>query len=312
MNKITLSALALLLSLTGCSKQDAEQQKATEKALTVYTTIAPLHYVCEQLLGDQDQVIETCPIGEDEPEYIPAADVLVAMVDSDTIFINGASFENWLNAVSLPETLIHDTASIYQDEWLEYQGVAHSHGGQDDHSHNGYNGHTWTSPHYFQLQCQSVYEKLQTLLTPEEQQARNLDANYQQLTDKLSKLNEQCKQAFAPVKGTTLAASHPTFDYLGKSCGFEVINLDIAPDIEEINEQVQTQIDLLQQQKKENGLSLLFWEEQPNDFIGNTLSKLGFVHIVYHPLAGMDDPDYITGMMKNFERVTAAIEKAGK
>ena len=110
MNKIILTVLALFLTLTGCYKQDAEQQQSAEKTLTVYTSIAPLNFACKQLLGDPDQVIETCPIGKDEPEYIPASDALIDMVESDVIFINGATFENWLNAVSLPETLIHDTA----------------------------------------------------------------------------------------------------------------------------------------------------------------------------------------------------------
>lgn len=313
MTRLIITGFVLTsLLLSGCSKEKAETQQTTETALKIYTGIAPLNFVCKQLLGEQDQVLEICPVGEDEPEYIPVRSTLVDMINSDAIIINGASFENWLNAVSIPETKIHDSAAIYKDEWVEYQGVVHSHGGQDDHSHTGYNGHTWLSPHYFKKQCTSVYKKLKLLLSPEEQQKRDLEGKYNQLMDQLSSVDKRCAEVFESVKGTSLAATHPTYDYIGKAYGFEVLNLDIPPDVEKIDETIQQQLDLLKQQVKEKGVTFLFWEEEPNELISKEIAKLGVRNLVFHPLAGMDDPDYITGMLDNLNRAEAVILDAKK
>jgi zinc transport system substrate-binding protein len=311
MNRITLiTCMFVSILLSGCSKQETEQNLPAEKTLIIYTSIAPLNFACKQLLSDQDQVLETCPVGEDEPEYIPETDTLVKMINSDLIVLNGASFENWLKTVSIPEPKLLDSSAIYKDEWVEYQGVVHSHGGQADHSHTGYNGHTWTAPAYFQKQCTSVYEKIKTLLTPEEQQQRNLDSRYQELMNKLTALNAAGQKVFTPVKGMTLAASHPTYDYLGLSYGFTVFNIDLPPDAETIDKTIQQTLDTLKQQKEENGVSILFWEEEPNELITKVTTDIGIHNLVYEPLAGMDAPDYITGMMANFERVKSVISQA--
>lgn len=305
-------ALFAALALTGCSERDAGPERSERSGLKIYTSIAPLNYVCERLLGDEDEVIAICPIGEDEPEYVPLPETLVEMIDSDLIVINGATFENWLNAVSIPETLIFDTAEVYREEWVEYDDVVHSHGDKEDHSHTGFNGHTWTAPRYFHKQSTAVYERLRSMLGEERVSERNLAEKFDALSRELLELDRHGAEVFAPMKGKTIAASHPTYDYLGMSYGFNVFNIDLPPDEEEISESIQEELDELKANKEAHGTSIIFWEEEPNELIQEALAELGVWSLVFHPLAGMDDPDYITGMMANFERAETAISNAGE
>lgn len=302
MKKVTPFLPLLALLIAGCSDPNSAPEASTERSLRIYTSIAPLHYACEQLLGDMDQVLPICPVGEDEPEYIPERDVLTDMVQSDLIVVNGATFENWLTSVSIPETKVHDSAKIYEEEWVKYDGVVHAHGDKEEHSHSGYNGHTWLSPYHFQKQCTSVYEKLKAMLSPEEQELRQLDQRYSELMEELSGLHAHAQSVFEPAKGATLAATHPTYDYIGKAYGFQVFNIDLPPDLGEIDESAQAQLDALKQQIDENGVTFLFWEEEPSRFIAEVVTELGVRNLVFDPLAGMDDPDYITGMMDNLDR----------
>lgn len=303
---------SLFLSLTallaaGCSNSNPTSEPTPETSLKIYTSIAPLHFVCQKLLGDIDQVLPIIPVGEDEAEHVPEREVLVDMIQSNLIILNGAGFENWLDAVSIPETKIHDSAEIFRDQWIEYEGIVHSHGGREDHSHTGYNGHTWLSPYHFKKQSTSVYEQLKTMLSPEEQEQRDFDQRYNKLMESLLSLHVRTQEVFEPVKGTMLAATHPTYDYIGQAYGFEVLNIDLPPDLEEIDEAAQAELDTLRKQIDENGVSILFWEEEPSHFISQIVTEMGVRNLVFHPLAGMDDPDYLTGMIENLNRAAEVI-----
>ena len=307
-------ALALLpfVLLVGCARKDETPAAAGERSLRIYTTIAPIYYVTRQLLGDRDMVINTVPAGEDSVTYIPDRSVLTDMLTADLVILNGAGFEEWLEKVSLPDRLFFDSAHVFKDEWLVYEGVVHSHGGQDDHSHEGYNGHTWLAPAYFQRQVRAIYEKLKTVLTEEEQQTRNLSANFDALDARLTALDAQARTVFAPLQGTTLAATHPTYDYLAKSYGFAIFNIDIDPDAEEITGHIQRELDKLRKQRETTNISFLLWEEDPSDVLLEAVAGLQLINIVFPPFDDVDDPDYFTGMSETLEQIAEIIRMAGQ
>jgi zinc transport system substrate-binding protein len=293
--KILFTVLAVAIT-AGCGRKAETEDARSRGALKVYTTIAPIHFVTRQLLGEKDRIMNTCPPGEDEPTYIPPRSVLMDMLKADVIILNGASFEEWLEAVSLPASRLFDSSLNFKDQWLTYEGIVHSHGGQDDHSHEGYNGHTWLSPHFFIKQTTAIYEKLKSLLTEEEQQARNLSENFNVLSGQLAALDDKARTVFTPLNGTTVAATHPTYDYVAKAYGFEVFNLDIDPNEDEVGEKVQRQLDLLTKKMQGTPIRFLLWEEEPSDALKTAVGAMNLVNVVFPPIAGMEDPDYLTGM----------------
>ena len=302
MRKLAIVATTLAL-VAGCSQQREVPEATASRALTIYTTMAPIHFVTRQLLGEQDTIINTVPAGEDVPTFMPDRSMLMDMVNADLIILNGAGFEEWLDAVSLPDSIVFDSAHVFRDEWLEYEGIVHSHGGHDDHSHEGYNGHTWLSPHHFRKQTTAIYEKLKTLLTEEEQQARNLSANFQSLYTQLIALDEKARMVFEPLRGTTLAATHPTYDYVAKAYGFTIFNVDIDPDEEEITGHIQRELEKIQQQRENTPITFLLWEEEPSDVLVEAVADAGLINIVFPPLDCVEDPDYISGMQETLQQL---------
>ncbi len=295
MKKLAIAVTTLAL-VAGCSQQTEVPDATASRSLTIYTTMAPIHFVTRQLLGESDTIINTVPAGEDVPTFIPVRTMLMDMVNADLIILNGAGFEEWLDAVSLPDSILFDSAHPFKDEWLVYEEIVHSHGGQDDHSHEGYNGHTWLSPHYFRKQTTAIYEKLKTLLTEEEQQERNLSANFQNLYAQLTALDEKARVVLEPLRGTTLAATHPTYDYVAEAYGFTIFNVDIDPDEEEITGHIQRELEKIKQQQESTPITFLLWEEDPSEVLVEAVTGLGLTNIVFPPLDDVEDPDYISGM----------------
>jgi len=308
MKKLAIAVTSLAL-VVGCSRQAEVPDAATSRSLTIYTTMAPIHFVTRQLLGEQDTIINTVPPGEDAPTYMPDRSMLMEMVNADLIILNGAGFEEWLDAVSLPDSILFDSAYVFHDEWLEYEGIVHSHGGEEDHSHEGYNGHTWLSPHYFRQQTKAIYEKLKTLLTEEEQQERNLSENFQSLYAQLTALDEQARSVFAPVQGTTLAATHPTYDYVAKAYAFSIFNVDIDPDAEAISGHIQREIEKIKHEQESTAITFLLWEEEPSDVLVKAVAEVGLTNIVFPPLDDMEDPDYITGLTEVLQQIAEVLAR---
>ncbi len=300
--KITITLTALVLA-AGCTQQTEPTETTAERSLQIYTTIAPIYFVAHRLLGDNDTIINTTPPGEDGAHHIPERDVLMEMANADLIILNGAGFEEWVDAVSLPDSILFDSAQTFREEWIPYETLVHSHGGHDDHSHEGYNGHTWIAPSFFQKQVTAIYEKLKTMLTEEEQEARNLSENYLGLYAELTALDAKGRAMFAPLRGTTLAATHPTYDYLARAYGFKIFNVDIDPDAAEITTHIDGELHKLDHLLEHTPITFLLWEEEPSKVLQEAVADRNLTNIVFSPLEDMDDPDYITGMENTFREI---------
>lgn len=306
MRKAILALLALIM-VSGCSQQTEPIAPSPDRTLTVYTTIAPIHFAVRELLGDRDTVINTTSVGEDAAHYMPDRDVLSEMVEADLIILNGAGFEEWSDSVTLPDSITLDSAHAFRNEWIAYEKVVHSHGDHEHHSHEGYNGHTWMAPAYFQQQVETIYERLKTMLTEEQQQARNLSENYLALNTQLSGLDAKARAVLTPLQGTTIAATHPTYDYLGQSYDFEVFNIDIDPTAEEVTSHIDGELHKLSHEQAHTAIAYLFWEEEPSEALQQATAEMGITNIVFPPLEDMDDPDYISGMEDTLSEIAHII-----
>ena len=303
MIKITALVFSALVLLAGWSREAPPAEANAARSLRIYTTIAPIHYVVNQLLGDHDTIINTTPAGEDPSNFIPERDVLMDMANADLIILNGAGFETWVDTVSLPDSILFDSSKIFEDTWIEYDEVVHSHGDLDDHSHEGFNGHTWIAPSYFQQQVTAIYEKLKTILTEEEQAARNLSANYQALSSRLTELDSMGRAVFEPVRGTTLVATHPPFDYVARAYGFTVFNIDIDPDAEEITDHIADEFQKIDALREQTPVTFLLWEEDISDVLESEVAVRQLTNIIFEPLDDVEDPDYFTGMAENYSAI---------
>jgi zinc transport system substrate-binding protein len=305
--KVSLSIL-FLVTLLGCSEKSAKKTDHEKTKLTIYTTIAPHYFACRQILGGQDTIINICPRDKDAADYMPDHDVLTQMIQSDLIITNGASFEQWLPYITLPDSKVLDASLSFKNDWLSYQEEKlHTHGTASPHSHKGINGHTWMAPYYYQKQCERIYNKLRDLLSEEEQKERKLHENYQKLQEQISALSDEMGYALSSLKDKTIAATHPSYDYIGKQYGFSVFNITLDPDANSIDENTNKEIDRLDKMKQKSGIKYLFWESEPSKIIAEKVESLGVKNVIFPPLENIGDIDYIAGMKANIGHIKEAL-----
>ena len=131
----------------------------------VFTTFYPTHYFARRIGGELTEVICPCPANEDPAFWMPDDKTILSYQGADLIVVNGASFEKWLNKVTLPESRIVDTTKPFAKEFITIAGaVTHSHGPSGEHTHAGIDGHTWLDPINAIAQSSAIRDALCKLL----------------------------------------------------------------------------------------------------------------------------------------------------
>ena len=221
--------LILFILLVACTKDTADSPplNSVSKNILIYTSTYPLYEWVSRLTQGSATVKRLLPDTADPAISVPYAETLANAANARLIILNGAQFENWKNQVSLPESRVLDTASVFQGSWLHYKtSVSHSHGPEGKHSHEGVDGHTWLDPLNAQAQLESIYLRLK-----QDQLESNdvLKKRYQTIFLELSTVHQGWTELATQLKEVPLIAAHPAYNYLASRYQLDIQSLDIDP-----------------------------------------------------------------------------------
>ena len=225
--RTTLLILMMCLA-TGCEKQEPAAPAPTPRSKPViYTTFYPTEYFATQLVGDSMDVV--CPLPDDADPifWTPTRQQIAAFQEADLIIVNGAEFEKWVQAASLPESRVVDTAAGFEDAWVTYVTATHSHGAGGEHTHEGIDGHTWVDPINAIAQATAIKDALIEHFPEHETRVR---AMIGPLTFALRDLDSRLTALTPSLEGVQLMASHPAYNYLASRYGWDITNLDLDPE----------------------------------------------------------------------------------
>lgn len=277
------------------------QRPVVEGILQVHTTFYPTTYLSERIGGDLAEVTLPVPADADPIFWKPTPAAIQGYQKAHLVVINGASFEKWVEQVSLPSQSLVDTAAGFEKQFLKYehQGVTHSHGPEGEHTHEGIDGHTWLDPKLAIEQARAIYEAMAQSLPQHEQQ---LLTNLQALEKDLQGLHEE----LAALQPPLMFASHPAYNYLAQRYGWKFVNLDLDPDAVPDSGQL-TEIEGF---LKSNPSKILLWEGTPSDAVAQLMSeRFGFRNVVFSPCELLDEPgqDYLSVMKRNIADLRKAL-----
>jgi zinc transport system substrate-binding protein len=301
---ICLASVALLSA--GCEPKAAVPD-AQKKTLVVYTTFYPTMYFTQRIAGDHAKVVCPCPATEDPAYWMPDDKTLIAYKQADLIIINGASFEKWLDKVSLPQSRIVDTTTAQAGSLITFtQAVQHAHGPKGEHTHAGIDGHTWLDPVIAKAQAEEIKK---ALIRRDPDHAAAFERGFGKLAKDLDDLDARLRAVSARMKTVSLLCSHPAYNYLARQYGWRIRNLHLdprgMPDAEALAEAKQAAVELSAQH--------LLWETAPASDITKAIhDATGVRSIVFSPCATLGEDvlqrggDYISAMQAN----VAALEKA--
>ena len=301
-----LCALALAVGCDGGTESSATARRS--EGPVVYTTMYPVAWLTERLVGSAVDVV--CPVPEDADAIFwePPRDVLEAYRAADLVVANGAEFAKWLANASLPESRLVRSADGFADEFLRFETTTHSHGPGGDHTHEGVDGHTWVDPENARRQARAIAAALSARWT---EHADAFAANLTALEADLDRLATAWRELDAALQAANLICSHPAYDYLLRRYGWSATNLDLDPDAP-LDAAARSAVREAVDGARPN---VLIWESEPGPATRDALAaELGVASVVVSPvevLAAADRAagrDYLSIQLAAIDALRATLE----
>ena len=304
---LLLFLLFLLPQLTSCS-ESKEQFQSSPSPTTIsnnkpiiYVTNYPLKYFSDRIGGKTIQVKFPIPPGVDPAFWQPDSNIITQFQQGDLIFLNGATYEKWLDTVSLPESKLINTSSVFQDQYIPIKSaITHSHGPEGKHSHTETAFTTWLNLKLALQQAQSIRDALSEIM-PE--QKETFDKNYQALEKDLLDLDRQIESIVATKPEQNFITSHPVYAYLKQGYGIKLESVHWEPEEFPTEEQWQELQVILQKHPAQ----WMIWEANPNQETVTKLKTMGINSLVFAPAANtLDKGDFLSIMEQNIKNLQQA------
>lgn len=220
---------ALAFALVGCggaadTAPASPTPAAAPPAMRIVALSQPVGWLSARLAGDLARVEVLVPAGEDPPHWQPDADALAALAGATLVVAQGAGYEPWIGAASLPRDRLVDTTTGL--DLISREAVTHQHGHGHAHTHTATDPHTWLDPLTFLAQGQTIHRRL---LAVAPHARATLDERLGALRADLLAAHARMETSTRGLAGVPLAANHPSYDYLARRYGFRVHTIDIDP-----------------------------------------------------------------------------------
>jgi zinc transport system substrate-binding protein len=300
-HKQILLVTMVLLTAWGCQPTESSQTESAETK-QVYTTNYPLYYMTERMVPSGFSVHFPIPGSQDPAHWQPPVDTIASMQQADLIITNGASYEQWMLTVSLPDQKIINTTAAFQDQLLDSDKViTHSHGDEGEHEHLGTAFTTWMDLELAKAQAGAIRDAL-IKLTPADEAL--IERQYQGLSSDLSALDQRLAEAAAKIS-QQVAYSHPVFQYFQQAYELRGPSLHWEPDEKLTEEQLHDLEHLMEHQS----IVLMIWEAAPLPENTQILEELGVKSIVIYPMGNVPEQgDWLEGLNQNLAALEGLIE----
>lgn len=288
-----------ILFLFSCSEDNGSGSAENNSGKPqVYVSNYPLKYFAERLGGDKIDV-HFLAEGKGDPAYWKPNDADVEKMQSaDLIILNGATYEKWIDHVTLPGSIQIDTSMDFAAWYIEVdEGPTHSHGDEGEHSHMGTAFTTWLDFNQAQQQMRVVVSALNEL--PEFSSSGSLRDD-KLLHGDLTSLDLKMKDVAKAIGDQPLVASHPIYQYMARHYELNIQSVlwepDVVPDDEAIAE--------LQQLLDKHPAKWMIWEDKPTSESVAKLEALGIKSIVFNPCANEpEEGDWLSVMKQNIDNL---------
>ena len=315
--KIKINYLFLLLflllgaaELSGCSAPNSESNSSpsanqiNNTKPIIYVTNYPLKYFAEYIGRDTIQVQFPISTDIDPAFWQPNAEIISQLQQGDLIFLNGATYEKWLDKVSLPKSKLINTSSQFQDQYIFIKSaITHSHGPEGEHSHTDIAFTTWLNLQFAIKQAQSIQDALSEIMPEKKETFR---ANYQALEKDLLDLDRQIKNIVATNPEQNFIASHPVYDYLKQRYGIKLESVHWEPE----NYPTEAQWQELKVLLGKHQAQWMIWEGEPNPETVTQLKTMGINSLVFAPVANTPDTgDFLSTMQQNIDNLQLAFSQ---
>ncbi len=134
-----------VLLLAACASPTPAPQKV-ERKLRVIATTTIVGDVVAQVGGEAIELSVLLPVGADPHSFTPTPQDVAKVSEADLVFANGAGLEEFLTGLIESAGASGKVYAVSEGIQL-MMGVAHKHGHEDDHAHEGEHSHEGEQAH---------------------------------------------------------------------------------------------------------------------------------------------------------------------
>lgn len=271
---------------------------------TVYVTNYPLQYFTQRLAGESITLVYPVPAETDPALWKPDVPTIAALQKADVIILNGATYEKWLEKVSLPQAKLVNTSRSFHQHYIALTETAtHSHGPAGAHAHAGTAFTTWLNLQFAAQQAQAIAQALERLM-PE--QRAMLTTNATALQRDLLALDQRLTALVTGQRPPPLVATHPVYQYLAQRYGLNVQSVLWEPEVMPEAPQWQR----LQALLGTHAASWMLWERPPLRAAVEKLQALGVRSVVFDPCGNTPARgDFLSVMQDNVTNLEQALQE---
>lgn len=287
----------------------------TNQALNVKTSIYPLQYLVERIVGEKLNVSSLTGPGVDAHslELSPKAVAELGQADA-VIYLSG--FQNAVDDATAQSENPRILDISHALELMEGHGHSHDHGkedrnhdhGKEEHNHDhdkedhkhahAVDPHFWLDLHQM-IKAGNNIADFFAKIDPEN--AETYKNRAKELEKDLEQLSEEMHSGLAKCQVKTFVVSHEAFGYLAKETGLEQVGVsgldpEVTPSVARIEE--------VKKVIQEKSVKTIYLEVNVSPRVLESLAKdLGIEVAVLDPIATQNDPnsDYLQLMRKNLE-----------
>ncbi len=304
MKKISIILMvSLVLSIIGCKKEQPEtDDSARDEEVKVFASNYPLSYFAERISGNPEIVVFP-EIDGDPAFWEPEAADITTMQQSDILLLNGATYEKWQTAVSLPKRNVVDTSKSFHDQLIVMEeAVDHAHGPSGAHSHSGTAFTTWIDFNQAAFQAKAIKD---TMARQNVSSKEVLNRNFESLIEDLKALDTEISEIAQGHSEVPLIASHPVYQYFARRYQLDIKAVLWEPDVFP-DEQMWKHLEEI---VKEHPAKWMVWEGEPLPKSVAKLKEMGIESIVFDPCGNKPEQgDFFSVMKDNISNLKKIFE----
>ena len=293
MKILVLYLFILIFPLISCtSQQEQETVKTAATTPVIYVSNYPLKYFAERIASPLVDIQFPANSADDPAYWQPTAEEIVEMQQADLIILNGASYEQWIKNVTLPQSRLVWTSAGFTEKLIPLdETVTHSHGLEGEHEHAGTAFTTWLDMTLAVEQARVIKDALAKLLP---QHKNQFEEKFKNLEADLLALDEEMNKIVSKSPDQRVVFSHPVYQYLERRYNMNGMSVHWEPE-ELPDEAMWTEFKHI---LEHHPAKWMIWEGKPEPDIVTELEKRGVKSVVFDPCGNEPDEGNFLSVMK--------------
>ncbi|WP_159803646.1 metal ABC transporter substrate-binding protein [Arthrobacter zhaoguopingii] len=303
---LVLPVLAAL-ALSACAPPEPAGTNGDTASLTVLTSFYPLHYIAEQVGGEEAEVSSVTPPGAD-PHNLELSPAKVAELADASVVVYASGFQaavdEAVEQTSPKQTIdVADAADLSPAAGRGGNSAAKD-GTGGSRDAGGADPHFWLDPQRLAAVAGVAARRFSEI---DPQNADVYKANAQELGQELASLDVQFTTGLADCERRTIVVAHEAYGYLADRYDLEQIGISgIDPE----SEPAPARIAKIRRVIEGQDVTTVFTESLVNPKVAEVLAAdLGIETALLDPLESLADPgeDYLSIMRENLAALRGAL-----